>query len=96
MAALNRQVHLTRPRAAVLTAVLADLAPVLQTQGYSIGAHGPDGVTFVRKRTIGRGLAGLLGAEQSIAVNLSDDNGGTRMTIVGQGPRRVKRAIDAL
>ena len=93
---MNRQMHVEKPRAAVREAVLADLAPVLQSLGYSIDAHGPDGVTFVRKRTLGRGIVGLLGSEQSIAVSLSDEDGGTRMTIVGQGPRKVKRAIDAL
>jgi hypothetical protein len=92
---VNRQMHVEKPRAAVREAVLADLAPVLQSQGYGIDAHGPDGVTFVRKRTLGRGIVGLLGSEQSIAVSLSDEDGGTRMTIVGQGPRKVKRAIDA-
>jgi len=76
--------------------VLADLGPAFQSEGYSVQAHGPDGVTFVRKRTLGRGLVGLLGSEQSIAVSLSDADDGTRITIVGQGPRRPKRAIDEL
>lgn len=96
IAPLNRQLHVAKPRTAVLAAVLADLAPVLQSQGYSVDSHGPDGVTFLRKRTIGRGVVGLLGSEQTIAVSLSDEDGGTRMTIVGQGPRKVKRAIDDL
>jgi hypothetical protein len=40
--------------------------------------------------------SGLLGSEQTIAASLSDEDAGTRMTIVGQGPRKVKRAIDQL
>jgi hypothetical protein len=38
----------------------------------------------------------LLGAERSIAVSLSDEGSGTRITILGQGPARLKRAIDEL
>ncbi len=96
MATLNHALHMAKPRQDVLTAVLADLGPAFQSQGYGVQAHGPDGVTFVRKRTLGRGLVGLFGSEQSIAVSLSDEDGGTRITIVGQGPRRLKRAIDEL
>jgi hypothetical protein len=76
--------------------VLAELGPAFQSQGYSVQSHSPDGVTFVRKRTWGRGIGGLLGAELSIAVSLTDADGGTRMTIVGQGPGRLKQAIDEL
>lgn len=76
--------------------MLADLGPAFQSQGYSIQAHGPDGVTFVRTRTLGRGLVGLLGSEQSIGISLSDEHGGTRITIAGQGPGRLQRAIDEL
>jgi hypothetical protein len=96
MAALSRDMHVAKPRQDVLASVIADLGPAFQSQGYSVQAHGPDGVTFVRKRTLGRGLVGLLGSEQSIAVSLSDEAGGTRITIMGQGPRRLKRAIDEL
>lgn len=96
MAALNRDVHVAKPRQHVLASVLGDLGPAFQSQGYSIQAHSLDGVTFVRKRSLGRGLIGLLGSEQSIAVSLSDEDGGTRITIAGQGPRRLQRAIDEL
>ncbi len=96
MAALNRDLHAAKPRSEVLASVLSDLGPAFQSQGYSVHAHGPSGVTFVRKRTLGRGLLGLLGSEQSVAVSLIDEDGGTRITIVGQGPARLKRAIDEL
>lgn len=96
MATLNRSMHVAKPRQDVLASVLADLGSAFQSQGYSVQAHGPDGVTFVRKRTLGRGLIALLESEQSIAVSLSDEDGGTRITIVGQGPRRLRRAIDEL
>jgi len=96
MATLSRELHVAKPRSDVLASVLVDLGAVFQSQGYSVQAHGPDGVTFVRKRTIGRGLIGLLGAEQTIAVSLTDEGEGTRITIVGRGPRRLKRAIDEL
>ena len=96
MATLNRNMHVAKPRQDVLASVLADLGAAFQSQGYTVQAHGPDGVTFVRKRTLGRGLIALLESEQSIAVSLSDEDGGTRITIVGQGPRRLRRAIDEL
>jgi hypothetical protein len=94
VATLSRELHVAKPRSDVLASVLVDLGAAFQSQGYSVQAHGPDGVTFVRKRTLGRGLVGLLGSEQSIAVSLSDEGDGTRVTIVGQGPSRLKRAID--
>ena len=96
MASLSRELHVAKPRSDVLASVLVDLGTAFQSQGYSVQAHGPDGVTFVRKRTIGRGLVGLLGSEQSIAVSLSDQGDGTRITIVGRGPRRLQQAIDEL
>ena len=76
--------------------MLADLGPAFESQGYGIQSHSADGVTFVRTRSLGRGVAGLFGAEKSIAVSLSDEDGGTRITIQGQGPARLKRAIDEL
>jgi hypothetical protein len=96
MATLNRNMHVAKPRQDVLASVLSDLGSAFQSQGYTVQAHGPDGVTFVRKRTLGRGLIALLESEQSIAVSLSDEDSGTRITIVGQGPRRLRRAIDEL
>lgn len=96
MATLSRELHVAKPGSAVLASVLVDLGSAFQSQGYSVHAHGPDGVTFVRKRTMGRGLVGLLGSEQSIAVSLSDEGDGTPITIAGRGPSRLKRAIDEL
>jgi hypothetical protein len=64
VAILNRELHVAKPRSDVLSSVLVDLGAAVQSQGYSVQAHGPDGVTFVRKRTIGRGLVGLVGSEQ--------------------------------
>jgi len=73
--------------------VLADLAPVLRRQGYSIDSQTGEGVTFVRRRN---GLWGLFSAPKTIAVNIVEAGGATRVTIAGEAPGRLKRAIESL
>jgi hypothetical protein len=96
MASIRHQFTADKPRSEVLSSVLADLAPAMQSQGYRIDSQSSDGVTFVRGRGCAFGIVGLLASPKTIAVNLGEEDGATRVTIVGQGPGRLKRAIESL
>jgi hypothetical protein len=93
VATFGKQVHSTKPRVEVLGAVVTHLADPLHGLGYRIESQSDQGVTF--KASAWR--SGLLRAGQRITMSFSDaPDGGTYVTIAGEGPDRVARQFDAL
>ena len=93
VATFGKQVHSLRPRVEVLGAVVSNLAEPLHGLGYRLEAQSEEGVTF--KASAWR--SGLLRAGQRITMSFSDaPDGGTYITIAGEGPDRVARQFNAL
>jgi hypothetical protein len=93
MASFGKQIHSPRPRVEVLGAAVSNLTEPLYGLGYRLETQSEEGVTF--KASAWRG--GLLRAGQRITMTFSDaPDGGTYVTIAGDGPARVARQFDDL
>ena len=89
MVAFDKQIHSPRSRVEILGATLHNLADPLFGLGYGIESQSEQGVTFQR--------SGLFRRSQRITMSFADaPDGGTYVTIAGQGPSRVARQFNAL
>jgi hypothetical protein len=93
VATFAKQIHSTRPRIEVLAAVVTNLTEPLHGLGYRIEAQSDEGVTF--KASAWR--SGVLRAGQRVTMSFSDaPDGGTYVTIAGEGPYRLARHFEEL
>jgi hypothetical protein len=92
MATFSRQITSQRSRVEVLGAALDSLGKPLREFGYSLESQTPDGVVWRR------GLySALLRGSGRVTISLTDGvDGGTVITIAGDGPRRLAKAFNKL
>jgi hypothetical protein len=89
VAAFGKQIQSPRSRVEILEAVVHNLADPLSGLGYGIDFQNEQGVAFQRR--------GLFRGGQRITMSFADaPDGGTYVTIAGEGPGRVARQFNAL